>query len=458
MAAIDSMLRLIQVRNAELLVIASDEVPQLRRTGEVQPLTMPAVAAPIVAAMVGEVLDDLARAKLKSTGSVETSYTLGQHTFSLFVEARGDGYRIACRPAAGGPAPRASTPSPAPPRIKATELHELLRRAAAQGASDVLLSAGQPPRMRLGGELTPLDPAPSADDEIRALLDDARRAELERHGSADTALDLGPDAPRFRVNVFRQRAGLAAALRPVRRTIPTLDELHLPSDLHDLVRYPSGLVLLAGRAGSGKSTTLAALIEHLNRTRAKHIITLEDPIEYEYEPRRCLIHQREVGAQLDDFASGLRASLRESPDVLLVGEMRDRETIAAALTAAETGHLVLSTVHSASAAGAIDRIVDVFPEHQQTQVRLQLALVLRAVVSQVLVAGVAAPARFPAYEKMVVTPAIASQIRDGKLHQIPSLIQTGRDHGMVPLERTLEALVRSGTITRHAANELLLDR
>jgi twitching motility protein PilT len=312
--------------------------------------------------------------------------------------------------------------------------------------------------MRLGGDLSPLGDNPSTDDDILSLLDAPRRAELDRHGSADTALDLGPDAPRFRVNVFRQRAGLAAALRPVRRTIPTLDELHLPNDLHDLVRYPSGLVLLAGRAGSGKSTTLAALIEHLNRTRAKHIITLEDPIEYEYVPRRCLIHQREVGAQLDDFASGLRAALRESPDVLLVGEMRDRETIAAALTAAETGHLVLSTVHSASAAGAIDRIVDIFPEHQQTQVRLQLALVLRAVVSQVLVPGVAAPARFPAYEKMVVTPAIGSQIRDGKLHQIPSLIQTGREHGMVPLERTLEALVRSGAVTRHAANELLLDR
>jgi len=285
------------------------------------------------------------------------------------------------------------------------------------------------------------------------VLDDAAHAELERTGSTDVALDLGDGAPRFRVNLFRQRAGLAAALRPIRREPPTLDELNLPADLHDLARYPSGLVVFTGRAGSGKSTTLAALIAELDRTRSKHIITLEDPIEYEYRSRRCLIHQREVGAQLDSFAAGLRAALRESPDIILVGEMRDRETIAAALTAAETGHLVLSTMHTASAAGAIDRIIDVFPEHQQQQVRLQLALALRAVVTQVLVPGITPPARFPAYEKMIVTSAVAAQIRDGKVHQIPTLIQTGRDAGMVPLDRTLAALVRTGKVTAAAARD-----
>ena len=210
---------------------------------------------------------------------------------------------------------------------------------------------------------------------------------------------------------------------------------------------------MTGRAGSGKSTTLVSLIEHLNRTRPKNVITLEDPIEYEYTPRRCLIHQREVGAQVESFAAGLRAALRESPDVILVGEMRDRETIAAALTAAETGHLVLSTMHCASAASAVDRIIDVFPEHQQQQVRLQLSTTLRAVITQALVPATTPPLRYPAYEKMMVTPPIAAMIRDGKVHQIPSVIQTSRDDGMVPFDRTLAALVRAGKVSQAVARE-----
>jgi twitching motility protein PilT len=217
-------------------------------------------------------------------------------------------------------------------------------------------------------------------------------------------------------------------------------------------------VLLTGAAGSGKSTTLAALVEHINRTEARHIITLEDPIEFEHRNQRSMVHQREVGRHVESFSSGLRAALRESPDVILLGEMRDLPTIAAALTAAETGHLVFSTLHTGDATSAIDRIIDVFPGHQQIQIRLQLASVLRAVVTQFLVPSVHGPAHVPAIEKLVVTSAVACQIREGRNHQIPSLIQAGGAEGMITLERSLASLVRSGrvalpTALRHARDE-----
>ena len=216
-------------------------------------------------------------------------------------------------------------------------------------------------------------------------------------------------------------------------------------------------MLVTGAAGSGKSTTLVALTEHLNRTAPRHIVTLEDPIEYRYTPKRSLIHQRELGRHVDSFAGGLRAALRESPDVILVGEMRDRETIAAALTAAETGHLVLSTLHSANPWMAIDRMLDAFPGAQQPQVRAQLAGVLRAILSQHLLVSTTPPLRVPAYEKLVVTAAAANQIRDDKVHQLSSTIQTGREDGMVPLEASLAELVRRRRIDARHARALARD-
>ena len=334
----------------------------------------------------------------------------------------------------------------------------LLDRAEYEGASDVIVSSGQTPRMRIAGKFIPLeyprDSSLAGDDDILALVSavagERGMAELARTGSIDIAIEPR-SGQRFRVNVFRQQNGLAAALRPIQRDTPTLAQLALPDHLHDLVSYPHGLVLVCGPTGSGKSTTLVALVEHLNQTRPCHIIAIEDPIEYQYQSRRALIHQRELGAHVDSFATGLRAALREAPDVILVGEMRDRETIAAALTAAETGHLVLSTMHSSSASVAIDRIIDVFPENQQRQIRLQLSIVLCSVLTQFLLPSTQPPGRVPAFEKMVVTPAIAHQIRDDKVHQIPSQIVTGRDAGMVPLERTLADLVRRRSITPDTA-------
>ena len=295
-------------------------------------------------------------------------------------------------------------------------------------------------------------------------LNAARRATLESTGSVDLAFEASADelqlprGRRFRVNLFTHLAGISAALRPLWEDIPTLDELHLPARLHTLVAPPSGLVLVAGLAGSGKSTTMAVLVEHLNSTRASHIITLEDPIEFVFTRRRSVVHQREVGTHIDSFASGLRAALRESPDVILVGELRDRETIALALTAAETGHLVLATIHSASAMTAIDRIVDVFQENQQQQVRGQLANVLRTIVTQRLLPGRETGLRVPVLEILNVNHAVASHVREGKIHMIPGQMQMGGDEAMLPFDRCLVDLCRRGLLTPAVAVDAARDQ
>jgi twitching motility protein PilT len=329
----------------------------------------------------------------------------------------------------------------------------VIDHAVSLQASDIFLSSGKPPRIRRNGGITLLSAAPPSVAQLLQLLPDAAaRQEFDHSGSADFAVrwELSDGSRRIRINVFRYLDGVAAALRPIRRRIPPLAELNLPEDLLQLVAFPSGLVLVTGTSGSGKSTTLAALIDHLNHTRPRHIITIEDPIEYEHRDVQCLIHQREVGPNVESFSSGLRAALRENPDVILLGELRDLPTITAALTAAETGHLVLATLHSGSATAAVNRIVDVFPGHQQAHVRTQLALSLRAVVSQRLV-----PTRgkglVPAIEKLVVTPAIANSIREGQDHFMRNTMLTGGDDGMVTLERSLANLVRERIIDRETA-------
>nr|WP_255216335.1 PilT/PilU family type 4a pilus ATPase [Pseudenhygromyxa sp. WMMC2535] len=365
-------------------------------------------------------------------------------------------------------------PAPAAPRLSAglssasaePDLDNLLERAALQGASDVFISNYGGVRMRVGAQLVELQ---------NAGIDAARLPDcfapmwprigpaLDSQGSVDFALGVGvgPGAARFRVNLFRELGGLAAVFRPIRRDPPSLRSLGLGEELGTLTQFNSGLVLMTGPTGSGKSTTLVALLEQLNRSSPCHIVTLEDPIEYVYPQGRALIHQREIGTHVDSFSSGLRAALRESPDIILVGEMRDRETISAALTAAETGHLVLSTLHCADAGSAVNRIVDVFPEHQQRQIREQLASSLRAVVTQALLPGIRGP-RVAAYELMRVNLAVATKIREGRGHQLRSEIQKGRNEGMVPLELSLAQLVRGRRVAesearRHAHDPRLLD-
>ncbi|HVK74886.1 MAG TPA: PilT/PilU family type 4a pilus ATPase, partial [Kofleriaceae bacterium] len=352
----------------------------------------------------------------------------------------------------------ASHPHDVPDTIRA-----LIAHAAARHASDLLLSESRPPRLRVDGEVVALDEPVSTADEMLGFLAAAGAAAastrdiaaiLASHGSVDLGATV--DEQRLRAHGFRHERGLGLALRLIRRDVPTARQLGLPDDLTDLVRLRSGLVLVAGPTGSGKSTTLVALIEHLNRTAAAHVVTLEDPIEYEYAPAGCLIHQREIGRHAPTFADGLRAALREAPDVIVVGELRDRDTIAVALSAAETGHLVLGTVHAPGAAVAIDRLIDAFPEHAQRQARSQLAAVLRVIVTQHLL-PTRTGGRAPAIERVPVTTAVATLIRKNELQMLATHVQTGRDAGMIPLEKSLARLVKAGTIDARTARAAATD-
>jgi len=369
-------------------------------------------------------------------------------------------------PPAANQAPAAAPPSPTAgplqalrdePILEPGPLDAVLTYGSSERASDILLSAGCNARLRIAGDITELPRVSISEAELRSFLAPVLGArahhELEHQGSTDLALRVRVDGrpQRYRGNLFLQHGGLALALRPVRSDPPTLDVLNLPDSLVELASLSSGLVLMTGTAGSGKSTTLVALIEHINRTAYKHVITLEDPIEYEYRHRRALVHQRQVGVHVSSFSEGLRAALRESPDVILVGEMRDHVTMQAALTAAETGHLVLSTLHAADAAMAVDRIIDSVPEHQQVQVRFQLASTLRAIVTQRLLPSRTLPQRVPAVELMKVNTAVATKIREGRGHQILSEILKGRADGMLSFERTMADLVRRGKLSPEVA-------
>ena len=478
------------LRDAEAMTVAAGVVPSLRRGGNAEPLALPPMTAAMVEGFAKDVMTDAAREAIAARGSAEVAYRSADgHAFAVLIEQVGAGHRLVVRrasapaPAAAAapavqPVPVLATPrlaaappaavpaAPAPPTVVATvaasgRIAAAVAEAATRGASDVLASEGQPLRLRVDGEIAALhaDDDPIAAGEILALVADhaAARAELDRAGSADLAATLA--GARVRINVFRHHGGLGAALRLIRSRPPSARELGLPDDLATAVAHRSGLVLVCGQAGSGKSTTQVALVDHVNRTRAVHVITLEDPIEYEHAPKRALVHQREIGTHAATFADGLRAALRESPDVIVVGELRDRETIAIALTAAETGHLVIGTLHAPNAAGAVDRIIDVFPEHQQRQVRTQLAGVLRTIITQHLLPR-SGGGRAPAIERVVVTAAIAALIRKGELQMFGAHVQSGRDVGMIALERSLAALARSGTVdtavARAAAQDLEL--
>jgi twitching motility protein PilT len=323
---------------------------------------------------------------------------------------------------------------------------------------------GRPPQVEVDGQLRPvvfagiekLFPYHTELIAMRLLANKREAADkLVRTGSVDVSYSLARRT-RFRVNVFSQRGSYSVVLRVIPNKVPTVEELGIPPQLNDISNELNGIVLVTGPTGSGKSTTLAAIINKINQEKPIHVITIEDPIEYEYSLGRALVHQRELGTHLESFEHGLRAALREAPDIILVGEMRDRATIAAALTAAETGHLVLSTLHAGGAAMAVERIIDVFPEHQQRQVRGQLAGTLRAVLTQYLLPAMTGE-RVPAVELMLVTAATASHIREGKTHQLASAIQTGRDEGMIPLDRSLADLVEARQVSVEIAASVTLD-
>jgi twitching motility protein PilT len=332
---------------------------------------------------------------------------------------------------------------------------QLLRFAVQQKASDLHLSAGEPPMLRIHGDMFRVDhPALTSEDTHRLIFDvmsDAQRRTFQDKLEADFAFALDEEL-RFRVNVFVQNRGEGAVFRTIPHKIPRFEDLGLPKVLRDLCDEEKGLVLVTGPTGSGKSTTLAAMIDYINETQPGHILTLEDPIEFVHKPKRSLVNQREVGSQTHSFNAALRSALREDPDVILVGELRDLETISLALTAAETGHLVFATVHTSSAAKTVDRLVDVFPPVQQAQVRTMVSESLLGVCTQMLMHKTGG-GRAAALEILVATPAVRNLIREGKTHQIPSAMQVGGKAGMQTMEAAVMDLIQRGVITADEARK-----
>ncbi|HVC14160.1 MAG TPA: type IV pilus twitching motility protein PilT [Acidimicrobiales bacterium] len=334
-------------------------------------------------------------------------------------------------------------------------IDDLLRYAVRTGASDLHLTASMPPTFRLHGALRPLDEVGRIDNEmlrelIFGILTQSQREQFEAEHELDTSHEIA-GVGRFRVNVCLQRGTVAVALRPIPNQVPALETLGLPDSVTGFAHLRRGLVLVTGPTGSGKSTTLAALIDVINRTRPLHVVTVEDPIEFIHDHKRAIVTQREVGPDTRSFAEALRRALRQDPDVILVGEMRDLETIATALTAAETGHLVLATLHTQDAPSTIDRVIDVFPPNQQEQIRIQLASSLAGVVTQQLVPTEDGQGRCVGAEVLVCTPAVQNLIRAAKTHQIYSLMQTGAQFGMQTMDQCLAQLVRDRKVSEGVA-------
>ncbi len=473
MSAIQSLLRVMTLRDAEAIILEAGKVPSLRRRGQVEAMAMP----PIEAKLLADFAEPLTAGRTEWPSSIPFTDTDGA-TYAVTIERASAGLRIVARkgkaapPPAAPPAPAApadakpaawwakAKPAPAeaaPPTLFSMpesdgpqRLVALIAPAVAiakdREASDVIVSSGQPVRLRIGGYLEATDLA----------LDDNELAACVSALGSNTDHSAEVDGVRIRVNAFDHLGGFGLVARLIRDRVPTLAELALPPEVGNAIEHRDGLVLVCGPTGSGKSTTLASLIDLLDQRRAAHVITLEDPIEYRFAARRCLIHQRELGTHIPTFATGLKAALREAPDVILLGELRDRETIAAALTAAETGHLVLATLHAPSAAGAIDRVIDAFPETAQRQIRWQLASSLRTVITQYLLPRKDG-GRAAAVEVVPVNTAVANIIRKGELHTLPTAINTGREAGMIPLERSLAKLLDSGVVSPLVVKKIAQD-
>lgn len=339
-------------------------------------------------------------------------------------------------------------------------IEEIMRTAKEAGASDVHITVGIPPKMRVNGNLVTMGyskmmPA----DTLSVLLEimtETQRERFEERGEFDMSFSI-PELGRYRVNAYKQRGSVALALRLVGTKVPSPESLGVPESVINLYERKRGLILVTGPTGSGKSTTLAAIIDKINNNRDAHVITLEDPIEYLHQHKMAMVNQREIGLDSQNYANALRAALREDPDVILVGEMRDFETISVAITAAETGHLVLSTLHTIGAASTVDRVIDVFPPHQQQQIRVQFANVLEAVISQQLIPTMDGRGRVAAFEVMHANHAVRNLIREGKSHQLVSVMQTNRKMGMVTMDESITQLFYEGKIDREMAIQFAQD-
>jgi twitching motility protein PilT len=485
MARVNSLLSIVVDQGANELRLASDREPKMFALGAPRRLSIPAMTDDTVRAFLGEILADETASALAEQGRAEVRYEAeGIGTFHVALARHGEQGVSAVFLRAGSAAPRATNaavatpssnapaaeraesvpsvepalgaepaPHPSPRALPHAELAALVARAASMRASDLHLTDGESPTVRIDGVLRKLADVPFRD--VATVLG-LGGGTVTR--SLDLAYDI-MDTGRVRVHVFNTADGLAAAIRLLPPSAPSFASLDMPVPFDDVVSLPHGLVLVCGATGSGKSTTLAALAQEALRRRSIVLVTLEDPIEYKLVPQaRSLVRRRQVGRDVSDFASGLRDALREDPDVLLVGEMRDAETISLALTAAETGHLVLASIHSRGAAAAVERIVDACSPERQGQVRAQLAESLRVVVGQRLLPRARGTGRIPAVEILRVSRGVASLIREGKTAQIPSAIQAGRKDGCISLERSLADRVKSGEVrledARAAANDL----
>ena len=492
MAAIDALLRALLRHEMDALLLVPGQRPSLQQADRRHPVTRTTLDAETLGQLLGEIAP--AGTEPQPGGEFGFDYALEGTTFRFLGGDFGDGWSVRAAAvggaagsaatgvgpaAASGPAPEAppNRPEAAPtaqPAAASDEaahseggeepvaaepaepdsapigsLAELLEVLIDRGASDLHLSVDERPRIRLDGELEELagfDP-PAADllgRLLREITPDRQQAEFDETSDADFAYEL-PGRARFRVNLFRNRTGAAAVLRQIPHEIPTFEELGLPDHLRRLTELSKGLVLVTGPTGSGKSTTLAALVDLVNETRRDHIITIEDPIEFVHPSKGCLVTQREVGVHTRSFKRALRAALREDPDIVLVGEMRDLETTAIAIETAETGHLVFGTLHTTTAASTVERIVDQFPGDRQEQIRIMLSETLRAVISQTLLKRVGG-GRVAAFEILVATPAVSNLIREGKTFQIPSALQTGRAQGMCQMTDSLLELVERNVV------------
>lgn len=339
-------------------------------------------------------------------------------------------------------------------------IKEMLKIAKDEGASDLHITVGVPPKMRVNGQLITMDLPrllpPDTELLAHEIMTEKQWSRFEEKGEHDMSFSI-PDLGRYRVNAYRQRGSVAIALRLVGTEVPAPEVLGVPRSVIDLYQRKRGLVLVTGPTGSGKSTTLAAIIDKINNNRECHVITLEDPIEYLHRHKMSMVNQREIGLDSQSYANALRAALREDPDVILVGEMRDFETISVAITAAETGHLVLSTLHTIGAASTVDRVIDVFPPHQQQQIRVQLANVLEAVVSQQLIPRADGLGRVAAFEVLHANHAVRNLIREGKSHQLMSVMQTNRKTGMIAMDEAIMQLYYEHKISREMAIQFAQD-
>ncbi|MBI2798146.1 type IV pilus twitching motility protein PilT [Candidatus Saccharibacteria bacterium] len=343
---------------------------------------------------------------------------------------------------------------------KTIKIEPLLDEVIRRNGSDIHLQVGLPPVLRIDGALKPIADTPNLTEKdvealVYSLVDEQQKNTIVQEKELDFSFAYG-DVARFRVNAFHEKGFLAAALRLIPTKIRTLAELGLPKVLSDFTKLPRGLVLSTGPTGSGKSTTQAAMIDMINANQRQHIITIEDPIEYQHHHKSSIVVQREVHFDTDSFGAALRSALREDPDVVLIGEMRDLETIATAITVAETGHLVLATLHTNGAAQSIDRMIDVFPPHQQQQIRIQLSSVLQGIVSQRLIPMIGG-GRIAAAEVLVVTPAVRNIVREAKTHQLDAVIQTGAEYGMQSMDKTLVGLIHEGKISYEEARNYAFD-